>query len=44
MRADAAYGRAVDWEWVVYSTGYGFVWTALQLVLASAIFQYRDFK
>ena len=44
MRADAAYGRAVDWEWVVYSTGYGFVWTALLLVLASAIFQYRDFK
>jgi ABC-type transport system involved in multi-copper enzyme maturation permease subunit len=44
MRADAAYGRAVDWEWVAYSTGYGFVWTTLLLVLASAIFQYRDFK
>jgi len=44
MRADAAYGRPVDWEWVAYSTGYGFVWTALLLVLASAIFQYRDFK
>jgi len=44
MRADAAYGRPVDWEWVAYATGYGFVWTAILLVLSAVIFQYRDFK
>lgn len=44
MRADAAYGRAWDWELTAYSTGYGFVWTAVLLLTATAIFQRRDFK
>jgi len=44
MRADAAYGRPSDWEWIGYATGYGFVWTAVLLVLATVIFQFRDFK
>lgn len=44
LRSDAAYGRAWDWEWVAYATGYGFAWTAVLLVLAAAIFQRRDFK
>jgi ABC-type transport system involved in multi-copper enzyme maturation permease subunit len=44
IRADAAYGRPWDWEWIGYATGYGFAWTALLLVIATAIFQYRDFK
>ena len=44
MRADAAYGRAWDWELTAYSTAYGFVWTAILLLTATAIFQRRDFK
>lgn len=44
IRADAAYGRALDWELVGYATGYGLVWAAVLLVLATAIFQFRDFK
>jgi len=44
LRADAAYGRIPDWEWIGYATGYGFLWTGILLVLAIAIFQKRDFK
>jgi ABC-type transport system involved in multi-copper enzyme maturation permease subunit len=44
LRAEAAYGRAWDWEYVGYATGYGLVWSALLLTLAAVIFQFRDFK
>ena len=44
IRADAAYGRALDWELVGYATGYGLAWTAVLLTVATVIFQYRDFK
>lgn len=43
-RTAAAHGKAVDWEYVGYSTGYGLFWAAALLVLASLIFSYRDFK
>ena len=44
IRAAAAYGKAVDWEYVGYSTVYGLAWSASLLVLAALIFQRRDFK
>jgi ABC-type transport system involved in multi-copper enzyme maturation permease subunit len=44
LRAEAAYGRAWDWEYVAYATGYGVVWATVLLVLATLIFQFRDFK
>lgn len=44
LRAEAAYGRAYDWEYVGYATGYGLVWATLLLTLAAVIFQFRDFK
>lgn len=44
LRAEAAYGGAWDWEYVAYATGYGALWAAALLVLATAIFQHRDFR
>jgi ABC-type transport system involved in multi-copper enzyme maturation permease subunit len=44
IRTEAAYGRPVDWEFVGYATGYGFLWTAVLLAIGTVVFQYRDFK
>jgi ABC-type transport system involved in multi-copper enzyme maturation permease subunit len=44
IRTAAAYGKAVDWEYVAYSTGYGLAWSAALLAAAALIFQHRDFK
>ncbi|MCP4869546.1 MAG: ABC transporter permease [Proteobacteria bacterium] len=44
LRAEAAYGRAYDWEYVGYATGYGLLWAGVLLALAAVIFQFRDFK
>jgi ABC-type transport system involved in multi-copper enzyme maturation permease subunit len=44
IRAEASYGRAWDWEYIAYATGYGVVWAGALLVLATLIFQFRDFK
>lgn len=44
IRAEASYGRAWDWEYVAYATGYGALWAAALLVLATVIFQFRDFR
>ncbi len=44
LRAEAAYGRAWEWEYVAYATGYGALWAGLLLVVAAAVFQRRDFK
>jgi len=44
LRPEAAYGRAYDWEYIAYATGYGLVWAGLLLTIAVIIFQFRDFK
>jgi ABC-type transport system involved in multi-copper enzyme maturation permease subunit len=44
IRSEAAYGKAIEWEFVAYATGEGLLWVALLLAVASVIFQYRDFK
>ena len=44
LRAEAAYGRPWEWEFVAYATGYGLVWSAVLLLLATVVFQFRDFK
>ncbi len=44
LRPEAASGRPVEWEFVAYATGYGLLWTAVFLTLATLIFQRRDFK
>ncbi len=44
LRSAAAYGRAWEWEYVAYATGYGLLWAGALLLLATVIFQFRDFK
>lgn len=44
LRAPAALGLDVDWEFVAYATGYGIAWTAILLLAAAAIFRSRDFQ
>ena len=44
LRAEASYGRAWDWEYIAYATGYGLLWSSMLLVVATIIFQFRDFR
>ena len=44
IRGAAAYGKAIEWEFVAYTTSYGLLWVVLLLAVASLIFQRRDFK
>ena len=44
VRAAASYGNEVPWEYVGYGTGYALAWSAVLLLLASVIFQFREFK
>jgi ABC-type transport system involved in multi-copper enzyme maturation permease subunit len=43
VRAAAAYGTDVSWEYVGYATSYSLVWAGLFLFLASVIFHFREF-
>jgi ABC-type transport system involved in multi-copper enzyme maturation permease subunit len=43
LRAPAALGVPVEWEYIAYATGYGFLWAAVLLLGAAMIFRYRDF-
>jgi len=44
VRTAASYGVDVPWEYVLYGTGYALAWSAALLLLASVIFQFREFK
>jgi ABC-type transport system involved in multi-copper enzyme maturation permease subunit len=44
VRTAASYGVDVPWEFVLYGTGYALAWSAALLLLASIIFQFREFK
>ncbi len=44
LRAEAAYNRPWEWEYVAYATGYGLVWGAVLMLLATLVFQFRDFR
>ncbi len=44
VRTAASYGTEVPWEYIAYSTGYALAWSAALLLLASIIFQFREFK
>ncbi|MEE2829518.1 MAG: ABC transporter permease subunit [Myxococcota bacterium] len=44
IRAEAAYGRAWDWELIAYATGYGLLWCTVLVLFSVVIFQHRDFK
>lgn len=44
FKAEAAHGLAVGWDRIVLSIGYGMAYVVLLLVLASLIFQRREFN
>ena len=44
VRAAASYGNDVSWEYVCYGTGYALAWSAALLLVASIVFQFREFK
>lgn len=44
IRTEAAYGLPVDAALVAYACGYAAIWSVLVLVVASLIFERRDFK